>query len=460
MKNPIPSISVVFALAVLPFFNTALAQDYFRELDTRTIAYPSLDDSVYNEPLNAEPAVEVAPGAAQTQGETSPQFEATSYLEPVVPPTVEEEERYNWALGPLRFNVAAGIGLEYNDNINLAPSGKAESDFILRPTLTLDSAWRLSELNTLRFSLGIGYAYYFNHSEYSSDSVLISPQSLLALTVMVGDVRITVRDRFSYREDPYDLAVLDNVATYRRFENQAGIQFDWAINPDWTLTAGYDHYNLWSFQNEFDQLTRAVDTIYVRPSVQINPSIRLGLNTSVSWVRFREDIQNNGTSYFVGPFLELQITDSTSAYLELGWQFFDFDNSGLIPDSDNASTPYVRAEIFNELSDSYSHRLSFTRTAEVGYNTNYYELNRLEYTASWEMTPSLVGIPTLFYEYYNTSGDFPEKAHRYGAALGLRYILTPSVTLGLDYRFLYQDSNLADSDYHQNLVLLSLFYNF
>ena len=71
-----------------------------------------------------------------------------------------------------------------------------------------------------------------------------------------------------------------------------------------------------------------------------------------------------------------------------------------------------------------------------------------------------IGLPTFFYEHYKTSGSFPEKANRYGALLGLRYILTPSVTMGLDYRFLLKDSNLKDSDYQQNLVLLSLFYNF
>ena len=467
MKTLPPLLILVLVLAALSLDGPANAQDYFRELDTRPVVDPYavdpyLDDSVYNEPLSDplmdQPIVETPSGVPGPIVETAPRFEATSYLDPAMPPTAEEEERYNWAFGPLRFNVAAGIGLEYNDNVNLAPSGQEESSFILRPSLTLDSVWRLSEMNTLRFSLGISYAKYFNQSQYSS--LLISPQSILALSIMVGDVRITVRDRFSYQEDPYDLVVLSNVARYRRFENQAGIQFDWAINPDLMLTAGYDHYNLWSFEEEFDSLTRAVDTLYMRPAFRINPSIRVGLNTSVSRVRFQEDIQNNGTSLFVGPFLEAAITDSTRLYLELGWQLFDFDRSGLIPDTDNASTPYVRAEIFNQLSEYYSHRLGYTRTAEVGYNTNFYELNHVEYTGSWEATPRLIAFPTLFYEHYKTSGSFPEKANRYGAGLGLRYILTPSVTLGLDYRFIKQDSNIVDSDYRQNLIMLSLFYNF
>jgi uncharacterized protein (PEP-CTERM system associated) len=75
----------------------------------------------------------------------------------------------------------------------------------------------------------------------------------------------------------------------------------------------------------------------------------------------------------------------------------------------------------------------------------------------------LTGKSRIFYEHYTTSApldEIGEKADRYGASIGLRYILTPSITLGLDYRYIYKDSNLPDLDYRQNLVLLSVYYNF
>ncbi len=59
-----------------------------------------------------------------------------------------------------------------------------------------------------------------------------------------------------------------------------------------------------------------------------------------------------------------------------------------------------------------------------------------------------------------TSGGVAENGDRFGTDLGLRYILTPSVTLGADYRFVLNNANAPDSSYYQNLVLLSLFYNF
>ena len=68
--------------------------------------------------------------------------------------------------------------------------------------------------------------------------------------------------------------------------------------------------------------------------------------------------------------------------------------------------------------------------------------------------------PSLFYEHYETSGRFAEEGDRIGAALALRYHLTNSITLGLDYRFIWKDSNLPDADYYQNLAFLSLYYKF
>ena len=47
-----------------------------------------------------------------------------------------------------------------------------------------------------------------------------------------------------------------------------------------------------------------------------------------------------------------------------------------------------------------------------------------------------------------------------GAAIGIHHILSEHFTVGLDYRFLLKDSDLPESDYYQNLALLSLYYKF
>jgi opacity protein-like surface antigen len=383
--------------------------------------------------------------------------QAPPEMEPVMPPTAEEEDLYNMALGPVRFNIAAGIGIEYNDNITLSEDDEQE-DFILRPSLTIDGTWRLTEMNTLHIGVGVSYAKYFDHSEY--DSFLISPSSEIALSIRVSEVTITLRDNFSYQQDPFDLPVLSGAANYERFENIASIQADWEINERWKLTVGYDHYNLWVTESEFESLERAVDTFYLRPAMKVSEAVTVGAHASVSYINFKEDIQNDAAGTRLGAFIDAQLTASTTAYVEAGFEGVDFDDNGEIADTGDATTYYVTASIRNELTQAFSHRLALSKSTEVGFGSNFYDLYHAEYEANWKMTPSLNFNPTAFYEYYETSGQLGEEAHRFGVAVGLRYILTPSVTLGLDYRFLYKDSNVEGASYEQNLVLLSLYYNF
>lgn len=406
---------------------------------------------------------EITPAtAAETTEQTNP-AERVDISQPGLPPEATGADKYNMAIGPVHFGVAAGVGIEYNDNINLAPSGQKISDWAFRPSLTIDATYQFSELNTLRLSLGASYAKYFDHSEFDTRGVLLSPNSMLAFTMHVSNVAITFRDRFSYQEDPFDLPVLSGVAVYRHLENQAGIQIDWAVNDLLKLTGGYDHYNLWTFDDEFKSLEHSVDTLYIKPSYAVSSSVSVGVDASVSFVSFSENVQNGGTSYMVGPFVDMALTQNTHLYVEGGYQDFNFDHDGTIGDFSNAKTWYARADLANRLSESFSQRLSFSKAAEVGFGSNFYDLYHLEYAIDWHLTESLTFDPSLFYEHYKTSapvGFEGESADRYGASVGFRYIFTPSITLGLDYRYLYKNSNLPGLDYRQNLVLLSLYYNF
>lgn len=444
MKITPCSFIFIVCFAIVAAIPRASAQEYFNRIDT------------------PEDLAPVTPTSAPNEAETNP-AERVDIANLAQPNEPEGEEKYNMALGGLHFGLAAGVGIEYNDNINLAPKGMQESDWALRPSATIDSTYAFSDLNTLHFSLGASYAKYFDHPEYDTRGVLISPNSILALTMHVGPVALTFRDRFSYQEDPFSDPEISNTAVYRRFENQFGVQADWAINDLWTLTGGYDHYNLWTFDSEFASLERAVDTVFVKPSYQLGPSIKVGIDASASFVRFNEHIQNNGQNYMVGPFVDVALTSNTHLYAEGGYQDFVFQNDGTIGDTSDARTWYGRLDLANRISDALDQRLSFTKSAEVGFGSNYYDLYHVEYAADWKIMDNLVLDPSIFYEHYTTSapiGTIGEKADRWGAAIGLRYILNPSITLGLDYRYVYKDSNLPDLSYRQNLVLLSLYYNF
>ncbi len=395
-------------------------------------------------------------------------------------------ENYNFAITGFRFSIAAGIGIEFNDNITLSDHNR-QSDIIIRPSLEIDGVLPISDLNTLRLSLGISYAKYFNHSQYDTSGVLISPSSELELKMIAGPVNIRVRDRLSYQEDSYDVPDLNNVARYRRWENQAGFVADWDVNADFTLTAGYDHYNLWTQGSGiFSDQDRAIDTIFLKPAYKLAPGLRAGLDASYSFITFTQGDRPNGHNILVGPFIDWQITKNTDIYVEGGFQSLHFNgathlNSTLLSEfgsanglssaqvsaldsqgADNSSTDsvYFKAEIDNKASDVFQQRLMASKTSEIGFFTNSYDLYHVEYTADYTGIAETEISPTLFYEYLDSSGPEGEKANRFGAGIGARRYLTKSITAGLDYRFLWKGSNIPGANYYQNLVFLSLYYKF
>lgn len=395
-------------------------------------------------------------------------------LSPIVPfDQVGQEEDYNMRFGIFDFVVAAGLGIEFNDNITLAHRDKL-SDIIFRPEIDIEGVVRFSDTNRIRLGVGVSYAKYLDHSEYDTDGVLIAPTSAIVWTVKSGAFTFTVRERLSYQEDPFALPVASNTALYSRWENQAGVQVDWEANQYTKVTIGYDRYDIWANDETFKSQSKAINTIYLRPSYQLSPYVTVGLNLSESFVKHREDIQADGQSLLVGPYVQWKVSDRTDVYVEVGYQQSTFDGKtkveildalgkgtgSFVEDGEDTSGVYAKIEVTNRPTENFRHKLTASKTTEFGFGTNSYDLYHVEYSADWAFAENTSLAPTLFYEYYETSGGFSETGHRFGAALGLSHVFSQHLTIGLDYRFLMKDSDAPDADYKQNLGMISLYYKF
>jgi opacity protein-like surface antigen len=232
---------------------------------------------------------------------------------------------------------------------------------------------------------------------------------------------------------------------------------------------------LWTKDDAFAAQDRTIHTVFIRPSVDISPNVTVGLNGSVSWIDYSEDVQADGKTVLVGPYVQVKISEATEFYAEVGWQKSDFDGGtqqvitqeigGVqVPtfsvDTQDSDSIYYKVQITNRPTDGFRHSLLASRTTETGLGSNYYELYHFEYSADWVIQERTSISPTAFYEYYETSGAGSEEASRLGLALGIHHQLSESITIGLDYRFLMKDSNLPRADYKQNLGMLSVYYKF
>src|ERR1700736_2184065 len=229
---------------------------------------------------------------------------------------------YNLLMGPIRFRVSATLGVEYNDNINLAEVNTQE-DVIIRPQVNVNAIWPVTQLNTLRLDLGLGYAFYIDHSNADTNGVLISPGSQLAFDIFVGDFRINFHDRPSLQQDPIAELALSNVVDYGRFENTGGVSVLWDLNKIF-LTLGYDHYNYVSLVHNFDYLNRNAEILSGSAVYLVTPTIGAGVEGNAVFTRYDQTGLNDNTDYSIGGLVETEITNNIKLRLAGGYQKIDF----------------------------------------------------------------------------------------------------------------------------------------
>ena len=366
---------------------------------------------------------------------------------------------YNLLAGPVKFRFSATAGVEYNDNINLSEND-AQSDVIIRPQFNINALWPVTQLNTIRLNLGFGYAAYLDHSEANTNSLLISPGSQLGFDIYVSDFRINFHDRFSLEQDPIDQIALSNVVDYGRFQNTAGVSVLWDLNTV-VLTLGYDHYNYISTTSRFDYLDRNAEELMASVDFAVTSTTGVGLETSVVYNYYDQNVLNDSTTVNFGGFVETQLTNYMRLRVAGGYQAIAFDEGGSILDPNDLDDFYVNLLLSHRLNASISQSIAAGHETQLGVNSNYITLNYIRHTVSWNILRDTLLSTEFFYEDSDESGGlFSEHAHRYGGALTLGYQLTQHVTLGARYQYTQKDSDQILRDYEQNRVSVDGTYSF
>ncbi|HSP44510.1 MAG TPA: hypothetical protein VLO30_00825, partial [Chthoniobacterales bacterium] len=354
---------------------------------------------------------------------------------------------YNLQVGPIKFRFSATMGIEYNDNVNLAEDGSAvflsptgpilittqsQSDVILRPQVNVNALWPITQLNTLRLDIGLGYAFYLDHSNYNTTGVLLNPGSQIAFDIFVSDFRINIHDRFSLEQDPVAEIALSNVADYGRFQNTAGISVLWDLNQA-VVTLGYDHYTFIATNSSFDYLDRNAEILSGSIGFTPTSTMTVGVEGSFVDTYYDQNVLNDSRTYTGGAFLEMQVTSNLKLRVAGGYQKIDFDNSGLVNDAHNLSDYYANALLSHRVNAVLTQNLSVGHETQLGVNSNYVKLNYVRHTTTWNIFYHTLFSTELFYEDADDSGGtgplfqpipgvanvnpfVAEHIHRYGGA--------------------------------------------
>jgi outer membrane protein assembly factor BamA len=370
----------------------------------------------------------------------------------------QTNQPYNLQLGPVSLRADATVAASFNDNVNIAKDGR-QADCIISPTVGVTGNWQVTDLNTLTFSLGVGYQEYLQHSEYST--FLLSPGSDVNFNLFVGDVRLRFYDQFSYQEDPVAVGQLSNVAEFDRFQNVAGVRADWDLG-DMVLSADFNHASFWVYSEPYKYLSYQSDTISPEITFKISPTIEAGLMSAFTDVRYSEDVEPDQDSASGGPYVTANITDNLAVTVEAGYYYARYDGGSLNGDpSSSNSTYYANLSLNHRINDVLQESFTAGRETILGVNTDYTERVFAAYNANWNATAFLnIGANAWWENLNDSGGPFGENANRYGVGLTLSYQLMDHLSASLGYQFVIKDADPSFYSYYQNVVTLGLSYHF
>ena len=369
-----------------------------------------------------------------------------------------DNQASNLQLGPVNIRASASVTAEFNDNINLAKDGR-EADVIIQPSAGITASWKITDLNTLTFDLGVSYASYLDHSE--NDSFLVSPDSQIEFNLFVGDVKLHFYDQFSYQNNPVDVSQLSNVSQFNRFSNVAGVRADWDLG-DMILSADFNHTNFWVFSEPFQFLSYEADTISPMLTFKVSPTIDTGLMTSFSDTRYTQNVQPDQDSASAGPYVTASLTDNLSITAGAGFYYARYDGGALNqdPTSSNA-TYYANLSINHRINDVLNETFSAGRESLLGVNTDYTERIFANYAMNWTATSYInVGANVWWENLTDSGGPFRETDERYGLGVALTYNLMDHLSTTLSYNFILKDADPSFFSYYQDVVTLGLSYHF
>ncbi len=359
---------------------------------------------------------------------------------------------YNLNLGPTYWRLAAGLGLEYNSNVQFQ-TDHPEDDFILRPELDLAIRWPVSELNTLVLDAGVGYAKYFDNSDL--DRLYVRPGTQLSFDIYSGDFRINLHNRLEIRQETYQNPLVAGTGDYQRLENTVGVTVDWDLH-DLILTAGYDHETYLNLGDERWPDGR-IESAFARAGWIISPTVTAGFEAGGSLIRYRDSGYTDGEQFSAGGFATGAVTEYITARAGVGVTGSYFN--------DDRHDPYGYLGLQHRINAALGY--SFTGGREIRSGLQWAQTAEIldSYFVTWQpywdfLSDWSVGTPFFYRHLIEYGGTDDETVDQFGAGARIQRTVTKHLTAALEYRYVYRDSNLPDRDYDTHSVMLRFGYRF
>ena len=419
----------------------------------------------------------VTSGATRFQGSTPSITTPSSGGQRLAQPrNVMRSGGYNIKAGPVQMSFEAGMGVEYNSNVNVSEEDPRGS-LVLTPRVGMNLYWPITRLNNVSLALGLGYNYYLDDPDLGGQYLLISPATELMFNIFIQDFIITIYERPSVTENPTENPTVSNAVNYTFFNNTAGIDVLWDLN-DLQFGIGYANQIRYSLNDDYTNQDTISNQIYVNASAMVQPFLRVGVEGNVYNTYYFEERPfrtgggtgtvtentsnlNNSVGSSAGLFAMGNISRFTSWSAGVGWQITQFNETNNPLNTGNASNPYFYFGVSNELNRFFTHSFSASFQTEPSYESNFLQAFNVGYSFNWILIRNWSLGGGVFYQNGTESpGPESEDFNRVGANVGLGYELTKNLVASLYYSVISKGSTVLADGYNQQIFGLNLNYNF
>ena len=372
---------------------------------------------------------------------------------------------YNLKLGQTAWNFGAGLGVEYNSNVNNTEFNP-EGDLIFRPQMNARLLWPVSDQNTINLALGAGYSAYVNNPRL--DRAFITPDSELSFDLYVGDFWINLHDRFSITEDSYQDPTVVGTGNYSQFQNALGVATVWDLNKA-IVRFGYDHVNYDSLsggnvQNFGGQPSGYSEVFSTSAGYALKPGMLLGAELGGSPINYTTTTPHtpysNANQWNVGGFYDTPISEYIHFTGHAGYTVYSPDANGAMTTIGDFKGVYAQLDIRHRVNEYVEYSLSGGRTVSVVFSGGTIDRYFADWQANWKILHKVSLGTSFHYEHGSQLVAGSETYDQYGPGISLSRPITAKLTSSLGYNLYWRGSNLSGRDYTVNVVSLNFNYAF
>jgi hypothetical protein len=376
-----------------------------------------------------------------------------------------QSQQYNLHYGPLDLQVGAALRFGYTDNVYYSATNVVH-DFLVIPEVTLGGFVQVSELNTLRFSVGLGYEYYFDNTQLNTDAPMVNPDSDLVFNLFVGNFHIRLRERFTYQQTLFfnttpsgqDLLFnLNNVGVFTRWDNLVGFNADWDLDKV-IVSAGYNHEDFVSSTAEFEYLNRASEWLTASVAYLLGDQVQTGVESQGSWHSYTSQVTlNDHWQVRAGPFVDLKLPEGLSLRVGGGYDTAQYQP---VAASSDFETYYAYGRVTQE-TRFFTHSLSAGHEDLLGDNANNLETTYVRYSIASPVVAHVeLGANASVHFDKEFGGTYAENFTYYLVGFTAAYQFHKNWRTDLSYEFLLNNSNLPDRSYNRSRVTVGVAYTF